>query len=171
MAIESSNHPASVTMERLRESCDVRRQRRSGPGGQHRNKVETGVFILHRPTGLTAEATERRSQTENLRIAWHRLRLQLALRIRRPLAVTAPSDRWQARCRGGRIQVAAGHDELPALLAEALDVLDARDWNAPEAAEWLGCSTSQLVKFLKSIPKAWELLNRQRAARNLGPLQ
>ena len=53
--------------------CEVRFVRGSGPGGQHRNKTETGVQILHPPTGLVASATERRSQTQNKAVALERL--------------------------------------------------------------------------------------------------
>ena len=53
-------HPALCKIEQLRDECEVRFQRRSGPGGQHRNKVETAVILIHAPTGVKAEANERR---------------------------------------------------------------------------------------------------------------
>lgn len=49
----------------------------SGPGGQHRNKTETGVRLHHAPSGVIITATERRSQHENREIAFERLRQRL----------------------------------------------------------------------------------------------
>jgi protein subunit release factor B len=49
-----------------------------GPGGQHRNKTESGVRLAHRPTGLVVTATERRSQIQNRGAALERLRARLA---------------------------------------------------------------------------------------------
>ena len=67
-------HPAAVPAVDLLKDCAVERTRRSGPGGQHRNKVETAIVLTHRPTGIQAEASERRSQPENLAVATFRLR-------------------------------------------------------------------------------------------------
>ncbi|HYW80276.1 MAG TPA: peptide chain release factor-like protein, partial [Thermoguttaceae bacterium] len=75
-------HPAALPADALFEQCDMRRLRRSGPGGQHRNKVETAVVLTHRPTGISAEANERRSQAQNRNVAIARLRMNLALGIR-----------------------------------------------------------------------------------------
>lgn len=51
--------------------------RGSGPGGQHRNKVETGVRILHIPTGTLVSCCETRSQSRNREIALSKLQTQL----------------------------------------------------------------------------------------------
>ena len=50
--------------------CEVRFVRGSGPGGQHRNKTETGVQMTHPPTGIVVSATERRSVTQVSCCAW-----------------------------------------------------------------------------------------------------
>jgi len=56
--------------------------RASGPGGQHRNKSETGVRITHLPSGIVVTATESRSRHLNLRQAMARLEAKLAVRNR-----------------------------------------------------------------------------------------
>jgi protein subunit release factor B len=67
-----------VSDEALVAQSEVDRYRASGPGGQHRNKTESGVRLSHRPTGVTVTATERRSQSQNRGAALERLRERLA---------------------------------------------------------------------------------------------
>ncbi len=165
-------HPAILGTESLLNECSVERTRRSGPGGQHRNKVETAIVLTHRPTGVQAEASERRSQPENLAVAASRLRIRLAVEVRVPVDANAgPSELWRSRCVQQRIRVNPQHDDFPALLAEALDMLAACDWEVTTAAQKLDCSTSQLSKFLQSETPAFAVLNRQRQARGLHPLK
>jgi hypothetical protein len=162
-------HPAALPIDELLADCRVDRTRGSGPGGQHRNKTETAIVITHLPTGLRGEASERRSQGENLAQAKFRLRLELALAVRSAEGVAEPSPLWRSRVAGERITVSASHDDFPAILAEALDVLASMDWSAPAAAERLGVSTSQLVKLLKQEPRALGRLNAEQAAKGLRP--
>ena len=164
------NHPAAQSVELLLRDCEVRRVRRSGPGGQHRNKVESGIVLSHTPTGITAEASERRSQADNHAVAVVRLRRTLAVEVRQPVG-EALSPLWQSRTRGGKIVVSESHADFPALLAEALDHLAARDWDAAGTAVALGVTTSQFVKFLKVEPRALGRLNAERQQRGVSPLK
>jgi protein subunit release factor B len=60
--------------EALSKECEESFFVASGPGGQHRNKTESGVRLTHPPTGLSITATERRSQAQNRQVALERLR-------------------------------------------------------------------------------------------------
>jgi hypothetical protein len=171
MMAPDDRHPAALDPEQVLRDCETRRTRRSGPGGQNRNKVETAVVLVHRPTGLVAEANERRSQAENLRVALFRLRKRLALEIRRPVDLApVPSPLWQSRCRGGRITISDEHTDFPAILAELLDLLESRQGDVKATAEVLGCTPSQLLKLLRSEPQAHRALNQLRAQHGLHPL-
>jgi peptide chain release factor 2 len=58
---------------------DVERQtfRSGGPGGQHQNKTESGVRLIHRPTGVVAECRSERSQHKNEDVCWKMLKARL----------------------------------------------------------------------------------------------
>jgi len=168
---EVKTHPASLDLKDLAGQCDTQRTRRSGPGGQNRNKVETAIVLRHRPTGIQAEANERRSQAENLREAYFRLRVNLALEVRHSINPEAPpTPRWQARLRKGQIAIRPDHDDFPAILAEALDMLEAMKQDYKGAAHSLQCTSSQLVRLLKLEPRALARLNQNRKAAGLHPI-
>ena len=103
-----------VTMSRTDKTLWFRPQKirietfkASGPGGQHRNKRQTAVRIRHLSTGITAIATEHRSQARNKDLALKRLNLKLnALRKRtRPrIATSIPRASKDRRLSAKRLQ-------------------------------------------------------------------
>lgn len=63
-------------LRRLRvQTGDLREHfcRSGGPGGQHVNKVETAVCLVHLPSGLQVTCEESRSRAANRRLALDRL--------------------------------------------------------------------------------------------------
>ncbi len=165
-------HPASLDDDDLLARCALTRNRSSGPGGQHRNKVETHVLLTHEPTGITGQAGERRSPEMNKRMALRRLRVALAIACRAPVPIgEIGSPLWRSRVRGGRIVLNEGHRDYPAMLAEALDVVHASRLDMKRASLRLECTASQLVKLIAAEPAALAAINAARQDRGDRPLQ
>lgn len=169
--IERPPHPASLPDETILADCTLERGRIGGPGGQHRNKVETAITLTHKPTGQSAQAGERRSPKDNERMALRRLRLSIATHIR--LAVPAGeirSDLWLERTRDGKITVNPSHRDFPTMLAEAMDVVWAARLDIRRAAARLQVSRTQLVRMIAKHPAALAEMNTARVQRKLRPL-
>ena len=168
----ADHHPCAASDEELLRECELSTTRRSGPGGQHRNKTESAVVLVYLPTGTRGQASERRRQPENHQQALKRLRINLALEVRCPAAaLRAPSPLWQQRCPQSRIVINPEHHDFATLLAEALDVVADRHGHLVHAAEQLGCTTSQLGKFLQLEPRAWLMCNQWRRQHGLPELK
>ncbi len=155
---------------RLLAECDVHLHRTGGPGGQHRNKVASAVRLVHRPSGFTVTATERRSQHENRANALKRLREAIAIGIRLP-----PPDpiRWppSVQLRDRRLRVSPENPACWWVLAVTLDCVAASNGDMPAAAERLGVTPSSLTRFLAGHPRAWIELNRLRTTAGRPPLR
>jgi protein subunit release factor B len=91
--ISNTNQHFPTDRASLVRDCDLDFFIASGPGGQNRNKVETGVRLVHRPTGTTVTATERRSQYANREAAFERMaeRLQIRQQRAKPRKATRPT--------------------------------------------------------------------------------
>ena len=171
MTSPRDDHPAALAPEQLWGECEVQRLRRSGPGGQHRNKVETAIRLRHAATGVEGQASERRSQAQNAAVALFRLRVNLALELRRPICEPSQaSPLWQSRSAAG-LKVSAANADFPALLAEVLDTLAALGADPKRSAARLDCTSSQLIRLLKIEPRALLLVNRWRSQRQLAALR
>ena len=60
------------------EDCEYQTFRSGGPGGQYQNTTESGIRIIHKPTGLIAESRQERSQAQNKETCLKVLRGKLA---------------------------------------------------------------------------------------------
>lgn len=75
--------PIPASDDELLAQCRVETFRAGGPGGQHQNVTESGVRLVHLPTGVRATAREERSQHRNRSMALARLRARLEARNER----------------------------------------------------------------------------------------
>lgn len=70
--------------EALLAECRIETFRAGGKGGQHQNTTNSGVRLVHLPTGLRSESRSERSQTQNRRRALAQLRRKLEALHHRP---------------------------------------------------------------------------------------
>ena len=163
----------------LLDQCDVHTFRASGPGGQHRNKTDTGVRIFHRSTRCTAQATERRSQHQNRVRALQRLRERIALDCRAPIDLEAyePPDALldilplQRGGRRGAPRVGRGRAAYWLGVQALLDLFVAERCAVAPTATRVGCTTAALARFLLADRHLGHAVNALRAERGLGRLR
>lgn len=158
------------------KGCDIRRERASGPGGQHRNKVETAIVVTHRASGQHGSASERRSQAQNQAMAVKRLRVNLAIHVRgsgdcrcdEAGRLTGDmADRWYARVKSKKLMLNPDHEDFPAMLAWVMDFLWSQQLDVPGVANLLGISATQVLKLLKMEPAAFTAFNQARQAKGM----
>ncbi|MDT5295562.1 MAG: hypothetical protein QOJ76_2442 [Acidobacteriota bacterium] len=97
--------------EDLLRECEAETFRSGGPGGQHVNKVETGVRLRHPPTGVVVTCREERSQYRNKMTCLRKLREEVErLNYRPPKRVATRRTRGakertlEAKARRSRIK-------------------------------------------------------------------
>lgn len=114
VGVEVLNPPENQeqwTMDELRiETC-----RSTGPGGQHVNKTESAVRIIHLTTGITVHASEERSQHMNKKLALARLDAILRQRHQKR-QMDHCKERWHKHyqlVRGSSIRIYKGSNFTP----------------------------------------------------------
>ena len=81
---QPQSYPIPEADEDLLAQCRVETFTAGGKGGQHQNRTESGVRLVHLPTGIVVTAREERSQFRNKAVALSRLRRRLEAMNRRP---------------------------------------------------------------------------------------
>lgn len=150
--------------EALLRQCREERYKASGPGGQRRNKVQTANKLHHPLSGVTALAHESRSLQENRIRAVHRLRERIAIEVRAPFDLTSPvlpAELIAQRGANAKLSINRKNRAYPIVLATALDALKAAGGSYANAAQALGITTSQLLRFLKDDPEVVRWLAEQ----------
>jgi hypothetical protein len=118
--------------------------------------------------------TESRSQHENKARALKRLRLAIALHVRRAvdLETYGPSPLLrECITEDGRLHVGRRDERFLPAAAEVLDVLLAARGSVRDAATRVGSTTARLVDFLQREEKLWVAVNELRKACGKKPLR
>lgn len=168
-----SVNPRDLPPERLMEQCRWDAFRGPGPGGQKRNKTSSAVRVTHTPTGISAVATESRSQHRNRTAAFERLRRRLAFELREPLPDEgAPNTSLLAPWAdgNGKLQLSLRDSSYVSLMGILLDVLLKTNASVSEAAAYLGMTTASLVRFLQRDEELLAHVNRLRRQNGLRAL-
>ena len=69
--------------EKLLHECEVQSFKASGKGGQHVQKTESAVRLIHIPTGIVVTSQQERSQYLNKKICLEKLQKKLAERLKK----------------------------------------------------------------------------------------
>ncbi len=103
---EAARRALALDDESLLRECQEEFFVAGGPGGQHRNKTESGVRLTHPLTELSVTATERRSQLQNRGVALERLRqgLKALTFVPKPRRRTRPTRGSKERRMEGKKQ-------------------------------------------------------------------
>lgn len=95
---ESSLQPITIRPEDIEFSAC----RSSGKGGQHVNRTESKVRLVHKPSGIVVECQEERSQVQNREKAMQKLRDELQRRQLEQASIAASDSKRQQVGSGSR---------------------------------------------------------------------
>jgi peptide chain release factor len=110
VAVIEQSTPDKVEIRK--DQVSIQTMRSGGKGGQHVNKVNTAVRVTHHPTGITAVASDERSQLRNKKIAMFRLQEKIEV-LNQQESLKEIEANWQKKIdieRGNPIRIFRGSD-------------------------------------------------------------
>jgi hypothetical protein len=143
----------------LLKECSLDFYKATGKGGQKRNKTSSAVRLTHKPTAIAATSSDGRSQHDNRSDAIRKLRFKIALKIRskifEPIAIdTSPRN-----------------PKFHLWVAYIFDSLSMYDYDIKKSAEYLGTSSSKLLKLIARDHILWQELNCKRETLELSKMK
>lgn len=118
--------------------------KRSGNGGQKRNKTSSAVRVSLKEFDISAEDCTERSQKLNRSKALQKLRRKIAMTFRE----TPTEEELTA--------VAPSNSKYPLFLARLLDLLESVNYSFKECGVKMNLSSSQVEKLLRKDPALWQ---------------
>ncbi len=156
------------------QTCRFDTYMASGHGGQKRNRTYSAVRLTHLETGLSVIAEESRSQAENKIKALKRLRITLALHLRKQPSENSfkVTDEIKSFFQGDNpLQINKKNPLYPLLCATVLDAMYLKEGKIGETSQLLYISTGRLNKFLSKDKDLLTSANELRSYFNLKPLK
>ena len=147
-----------MTLDELLSACTRKGFQGSGPGGQYRNKTNTGVWLTHREYNLEIKSCEGRSAKENTTHALHRMQMAIALNVRE----TPPAQEIPFPGSNGHLQ--PSNALFPLFVAHVFDIMATKRGDTKAAAQAFNITPSALVKILRQDKACAEKLQGQRVA-------
>ena len=128
--------------------------KRSGNGGQKRNKTSSAVRVTLKELAISAEDCTERSQKLNRSKALQKLRRKIAMTVRQDMSdeiitIVAPSN-----------------DRYPLFLARLIDLLSSVNYSFKECGLKLNLSSSQVEKLLRRDASLWQFIQSKRQNEN-----
>jgi hypothetical protein len=142
----------------LLKECEISAYRGSGPGGQHRNKTNSGIKLKirnYKLMPLESYSCDDRSSHINKLLALKKLRLKIALQIREEPAAQIP---FPFPGIGGNIS--QDNTLYPQFIADILDRINFCNGDLAEAAKMWGMSKSALNKIIIKDKKVLETFQK-----------
>jgi len=135
----------------LLKLCEVQAYKGSGPGGQHRNKTNSGVKL--KLGTIESYSCDDRSAHINKILSLKKLRMKIALQMREEPALQTP---FAFPGTAGRIS--PDNKLYPEFIADVLDRIKAASGDLSDAAKMWGLSKSALNKITLADKKVLETI-------------